>query len=114
MAIWENSRCTTIYSDQRCAIEEICEVNLDGDRMVVDCRSVEEGWLWEGVDEGSGQYRFWCRKTQGEGTLNRGASGIIFEGSWSESGRYGMWTVTLGDTIREKMRNDVAPALSEN
>jgi hypothetical protein len=98
---WIESQCVTVYADERYAVTEDCEVVLNGDRMVIDATSSNEGWLWEGEDIGAGQYRFWCAKTDGEGTLNRSACGTKFEGSWSESRRYGMWKVTLGVLMRE-------------
>jgi hypothetical protein len=97
MAVWNNSKMTSLYYDTTSADISDCEVRIDGKDIIVSYREEDEqlSVIWQGTEHGSGHYELTLEAGQGRASLHRFEKSTFLEGWWKEQGEEGMWRIEL-------------------
>lgn len=103
MAIWPNSKMTTLYySAHDASIDYPCIVKIDDETVRVEYEDSGRSGCYEGKNHGDGHFELTSSNTDGRATLHRypDRSGVttgssVLEGCWEERGYRGMWRIKL-------------------
>lgn len=95
MAIWNNSKMTTVYFSDSDASENCdCVVKIANGKILVE---YDDAGLvqYVGEEKGQGHFVLSCAAVSGKASLHMFANSEILEGSWIEDGYRGMWKIML-------------------
>ena len=94
---WPYSEMETFFPDDRPSWREPCEVRIAGGQITVSHRDPDLGPVTlRGEEAGKGHYRLHAANGA-RLTLHRFAGSERLEGSWTDRGFRGTWTITLSD-----------------
>lgn len=84
---------TTFYSGNKPAEEERCVVSIDDNHILVSCYG--ETVEYKGSSYAEGHYKLEGSGFKAQASLHVSQDKNTLEGSWSEEGSHGMWSIDL-------------------
>lgn len=93
MTIWNESRITSIYYDDRVASQYPCVVRITGSEILVEYESGTVQYV--GKDASNGHFELTAKGFAGRATLHMFPNSKKLEGSWVEGTDMGMWKIDL-------------------
>lgn len=92
--IWDKSTMLVLHEDDE-AYRWPCQVRIGDNEIVV---SYDDDGLvtYSGAEVEPGHWRLEARGVKGRATLHRFRDAETLEGSWTEDGYGGMWSIELG------------------
>lgn len=98
MAIWRNSKMTSLYYSEEAADEDYpCIVRVDDEGILVEYEDSKGVKQYCGKNSGNGHFELHAPEVKGKASLHMFPGASILEGSWVEAGYRGMWRIELGD-----------------
>lgn len=101
MPVWKDSLLEHIYYDGRGAVDDRCEVRIDGDRIFVSYEESDAVVMYEGKSLGAGHYILDAADGDGRATLHMFEGSRILEGFWLEDDYRGFWRITLDWNLKD-------------
>jgi hypothetical protein len=96
MTIWEDARLETVYYDNaEAALNDSCDVRIDGNAIVVSYEGDEGPVVWKGSMKGQGHFELNSPGVNGRATLHMFENSEILEGYCDEDGYKGFWRIYL-------------------
>ncbi|MDP3401447.1 MAG: hypothetical protein Q8R97_10025 [Brevundimonas sp.] len=96
----KHAEMNTVYADGSTPTSGVCMVRLDSASRELKIYYVDENGeevFYVGPELGLGHWKLQCPANGGIASLHAFDGSDIFEGSWIESRREGMWRITVED-----------------